>query len=68
MRLDRPRDAIPHLNAALGQDEEGRLHYRLAQAYRQTGRSDLAASALRKFNALSKRARPLLSDLEITPP
>ena len=72
MRLDRPQAAIPHLKAALAHDDEGQIHYRLAQAYRATGREQQAEAVLREFRRVFRSARARrevdLKELEITAP
>ncbi|MPZ21075.1 MAG: tetratricopeptide repeat protein [Luteitalea sp.] len=51
------RAAVPHLKAALVADEDGSLHYQLAQAYRQTGQPALARSTLETYKKLQAQAR-----------
>ena len=50
----RHADAIPHLKAALGSDEDGSLHYQLARAYQATGQPELAKQMLAKYEAMQK--------------
>ncbi len=50
--VGQPESAIPHLQRLLRSDSDGSYHYRLATAYGQTGRSDLAADALRGYRRI----------------
>lgn len=45
-------EAIPHLKAALPTDEDGSLHFQLAQAYRAIGQSELAKKTLEDYQAI----------------
>jgi predicted Zn-dependent protease len=64
--------AIAPLQAALETDEDGTLHYQLARAYRETGRSELARQALAQFQEIRKsaeaQAESLKEEFRITPP
>jgi predicted Zn-dependent protease len=64
--------AIAPLQAALETDEDGSIHYRLARAYRATGRSELASQALAQFEEIRKsaeaRTQSLQEEFRITPP
>ncbi|MGH9163230.1 MAG: tetratricopeptide repeat protein [Vicinamibacteraceae bacterium] len=65
--------AIPHLEAALSTDEDGSLHYQLAQAYQRSKRPDDARAALEKYRAIKQRidaqkAEAGAAPPEITPP
>jgi predicted Zn-dependent protease len=53
----RPADAIPHLKAALGTDEDGSLHYQLARAYQATGQAELAKQMLAKYEEIGKKRK-----------
>lgn len=44
--------AIPHLEIALPSDDDGSLHYQLAQAYRNAGRNELAREMFHKFQEI----------------
>ena len=65
-------DAIPHLKVALASDEDGTLHYQLAQAYRATGQIELANKMLKEYQALQRSAAAQADaakhDTEITAP
>ena len=50
--------AVPHLEAALPTDEDGSLHFQLARAYRETGRTDQAARTLEAFQEMRRPTRP----------
>jgi tetratricopeptide (TPR) repeat protein len=54
LMLGKPREAIPHLEAAAPADEDGSVHFQLAQAYRATGQPDRAAQAAAKHRALTR--------------
>ena len=45
-------EAIPHLKLALPTDEDGSLHFQLAQAYRASGQSELAKKTLADYQAI----------------
>ena len=49
LELGRPADAIPHLEAALEEDSDGAAYYRLARAYRLTGRPEAAREKLEAY-------------------
>ena len=49
-------EAIPHLKMALSTDEDGSLHFQLAQAYRATGQAELAKKVLSDYQAIQNRA------------
>lgn len=49
-------DAIPHLKAALPADEDGSLHYQLAQAYQASGQHELAKKILIEYEAIQRSA------------
>jgi tetratricopeptide (TPR) repeat protein len=55
LMLGRPDDAIPHLEAAAAMDEDGSVHFQLAQAYRSTGQAQKAAEAAKKHRELAAR-------------
>lgn len=64
--------AVAPLQAALETDVDGSLHYQLARAWRPTGRAELAAQALRRFEELRKAheaaEESLREEFKITPP
>ncbi len=57
MMLEQPAKAIPQLKAALEIDQDGSLHYQLAQAYIRTGRREEAREPL----AASQKLRQALA-------
>jgi tetratricopeptide (TPR) repeat protein len=72
LRIEKGEQAIPHLKAALPVDEDGSLHYQLAQAYRITGQQELARETLKKFQEIRSSAglgqKTSAQRVEITPP
>jgi tetratricopeptide (TPR) repeat protein len=64
--------AVAPLQAALHTDVDGSLHYQLARAYRATGRPELAAQSLTRFEELRKAheatEESLREEFKITPP
>ncbi len=54
MRLDQPTRAVPELEKASSTDRDGDLHYLLSKAYRQLGKTDLAARSLAVSEKLRK--------------
>ena len=48
--------AIPHLKLALPSDEDGSLHFQLAQAYRASGQPELAKKTLAEYQAIQHSA------------
>ena len=72
LRSGRSREAVPHLKAALPKDEKGATLYQRAQAYKQTGQTELANRALQEFNRTSsaglERTQQMNEEREITPP
>jgi predicted Zn-dependent protease len=52
LELGRPADAIPHLEAVLEQSSDGAAYYRLARAYRLTGRLEEARTTLEAYRQL----------------
>ena len=49
-------EAIPHLRLALASDEDGSLHFQLAQAYRARGQPELAKKTLAEYQAIHNSA------------
>lgn len=72
MNLGQSAQAIPHLKLALGTDQDGSLHYQLAQAYRSTGKPELATRMLQKYREIQRilqtEKEKLEKDVRITPP
>jgi predicted Zn-dependent protease len=68
----KPVQAIPHLKVALPTDEDGTLHYQLAQAYRASGQTVLANKALQEYQQIQSSAaaarESARQETEITPP
>jgi len=71
-KLDRGRDAIPHLEKALDLDDDGALHYQLAQAYRKAGDNARADTLTRQYQEIQKRntedKEEITKDVQITAP
>jgi tetratricopeptide (TPR) repeat protein len=71
-KLKRDREAIPHLEAALEMDDDGALHYQLAQAYERTGNSARAEALMAQYQDIQKRNQQekeeLSNDVRITGP
>ena len=72
LALQQPARAIPHLELALGADEDGSIHYQLAQALRSSGELERARVALEKYQQFrakdqAEKAR-LEEEAQITPP
>lgn len=49
-------DAIPHLKAVLPADEDGSLHYQLAQAYQASGQHELAKKITIEYQEIQRSA------------
>lgn len=49
-------NAIPHLKLVLASDENGTLHYQLAQAYRANGQIELAKKMLSDYESMQRSA------------
>lgn len=68
----KPMEAIPHLKLVLASDQDGTLHYQLAQAYRATGQVELAKKMLVDYESLQRsaaaQAEGARQDSEITAP
>jgi predicted Zn-dependent protease len=47
-------NAIPHLKLVLASDEDGSLHYQLAQAYRASGQIELANRMLKDYEGMQR--------------
>ncbi len=65
-------EAIPHLKAALPADDDGSLHYQLAQAYQASGQPELAKKILVDYQMIQRSAAAAREAAkratEITPP
>ncbi len=71
MALQQPAKAIPHLQAALEIDQDGSLHYQLAQALIGLGRRDDAREPLeisRRMQEESRAVQEAAQQMEITGP
>ena len=49
-----PANAIPHLKLVLASDEDGTLHYQLAQAYRANGQIELSKKMLSDYESMRR--------------
>jgi predicted Zn-dependent protease len=47
-------NAIPHLKLVLARDEDGTLHYQLAQAYRANGQIELSKKMLNHYESMQR--------------
>ena len=71
LALNRPGEALPHLESSLELDEDGSIHYQLAQALQRLGMRDRARDALTTYQQLDARRREQTeagADLAITAP
>ena len=72
MSLGEAAKAIPHLKAGLSSDEDGSLHFQLAQAYQRTGQKELARRTLGQYQeitkALQSEQKKLGEEVKISPP
>ena len=57
LALNRPDEALPHLESSLELDEDGSIHYQLAQALQRLGMRDRAREALMTYQELDARRR-----------
>ena len=65
--------ALPHLEAAAPQDEDGDVHYQLARAYQALQRADAAKTAMAEYQRLHDMNAPEepaggAADAVLTPP
>jgi len=71
-KLNRNRDAVPHLEKALDLDDDGSLHYQLAHACQQDGNASRAAALMIQYQEIQKRNQEekeeITQDVQITPP
>lgn len=56
-RLGKNTEAIPHLRNALPLDDDGSLHFQLANAYRAAGDGEKARAAMTKYQEIVKRSQ-----------
>jgi predicted Zn-dependent protease len=69
LQTGKPEQAIPHLEAAMADDEDGSRHYQLGRAYRMAGKQEQAAAVLREYREiLRRRAAADADEPRITPP
>ena len=72
LQTGRPAEAVPHLEAAVSSDEDGNLHYLLAQAHLRSGNREKAEAFLRRYQELrqtaQERARLREEQFQITAP
>jgi tetratricopeptide (TPR) repeat protein len=54
-RVGKSAEAVPHLEKALELDDDGSLHFQLANAYRASGNAAKAAAAMAKYQEIVKR-------------
>jgi Flp pilus assembly protein TadD len=62
-QLNRPGEAIPHLEKALELDTDGSLYYQLGHAYQVTGKADQARAAMQKYQQIQKLNREQTDEL-----
>jgi tetratricopeptide (TPR) repeat protein len=71
-KLNRDSDAIPHLKRALELDDDGALHYQLAQAYQKGGDAAQATTLMAQYEEIKKRNQQekeeVANDLQIIGP
>jgi tetratricopeptide (TPR) repeat protein len=60
---NRVEEAIRHLEMAAASDEDGSVHYRLSQLYRDAGNSQKARAALEEFQRLRSEQKKGVPDL-----
>jgi Flp pilus assembly protein TadD len=60
--------AVPHLQRALPLDQDGSLHYQLAQALQRTGQTAEAQAMLQKYQDLQQAVNSQGDDAEPTAP
>jgi predicted Zn-dependent protease len=67
-----PANAIQHLKLVLASDEDGTLHYQLAQAYRANGQIELSKKMLNDYESMRRsiaaRTEAGKQETDITPP
>ncbi len=72
LQLNRDRDAVVHLQAALPIDTDGRLRFRLARAYQRLGDTDRAREFMKQYQQIRSRVekerKSAQQELQITPP
>lgn len=72
LQAGKAEEAIPHAEAALALDQDGSLHFQLAQAYRGAGKAEQAAKALARYQEIQSQVKAqqaaLEAELTIAPP
>ena len=61
--LSRSSEAIPYLKAALPLDDDGSLHYSLAQAYRAAGDTQLATLEMQDYQKIQRQNQQINDQL-----
>jgi tetratricopeptide (TPR) repeat protein len=54
-RIGKNAEAVPHLERAMEIDDDGSLHFQLANAYRASGNAEKARTAMAKYQEIVKR-------------
>jgi tetratricopeptide (TPR) repeat protein len=71
-RTGKNAEAIPHLQKALSLDDDGSLHFQLANAYRAAGDAEKARAAMAQYQEIVKRNQEqkdeVAREAQITPP
>jgi tetratricopeptide (TPR) repeat protein len=71
-RTGKNAEAIPHLQKALPLDDDGSLHFQLANAYRAAGDAEKARAAMSQYQEIVKRNQEqkdeVAREAQITPP
>ncbi len=68
LALGKPKEALPHVTAALPLDTDGSLHIQLARAYQASGQTEAAKLAMAKYQEIQARASKQQEVPEIAPP
>lgn len=61
--LNRNGEAIPHLEQALGLDDDGSLHYTLARAYRAAGDNQRAQQTMQQYQQIKQKNQEVDNEL-----
>lgn len=56
LRTGKPKEAIPHLRAALETDPDGSVHFQLYRAWQMAGKADEARKALAEYRSFTSAA------------
>ena len=68
LALGKPKEALPHVTAALPLDTDGSLHIQLARAYQSIGQTEAAKLAMAKYQEIQARSSKQEEIPEIAPP